>query len=147
MQSSLKMEKEIEEYFQQGYDAEFIATHTGHDIKTVRKYIRQFAQEIIEIDAEDFLERQKIERIRTIISFDRQIFEANHYAQEIKSEIEKLRDKKDTIPSSLWSLYLEALKFIASLTETKGSFSIEPASNLVIEKAIEEKMRNHGKTR
>lgn len=147
IQSRLNIEKELREYFLQGYDGEFIARQTGHDIKTVRKYIRQFAQEINDSETDDFLERQKTERIRTIISFDRQIFEANQYSQEIKNEIKKFRDKKEPIPRHLLSLYLEAMKFIANITETKGSFSMEPASDKVLEKMIEEKMKNHGKTR
>ena len=124
IQSSLDMQKELRQYFMQGYEAEFTSGQTGHDIKTVYKYFHEFAEEIIRSDTEDWQSKRDFERTRIIISLDRQIFQANKYVQEIENEIKNFRDENKLPPRHLMSSYFEITRYITSLIETKGSFAL-----------------------
>ena len=138
IQTGLSMQKELQEYFLQGYDAEFTSVKTGHDIKTVYKYFHEFSDEIIKSDTGNFLDKQKTERARIIISLDRQIYDANKFAHEIQSEIKKFRDEKKATPRYLITSYIQVMKYMTSIIETRGSFAMKPSMNQALQDRLKE---------
>ncbi len=82
------------------------------------------------------MERQKIDRSRTIVTFDNQILEAHKIYDTIKSQIEKFVQQEKEIPRHLITLSIEAQKYITSLNEKKGTFLMQP----VIDYALREKL-------
>ena len=134
-------------YFENGTCASVASKETGINIKTVCKYFEFWTQEINESEESNFLERQRKERIRIIVSFDKQILDANKHFDDINDEINRLKKEQKQIPSHLFSLRLDAMKYRSYLTEKKGAFSMQPTMDEALEKKIDERVEEHGNAR
>jgi len=143
----LEIQKELREYYERGVSASFTSSKTGINIKTVCDYFNKWTNEIKQIEEQDFLTRQKNERDRTLISLDYHIDELYKIFDDINDEITKNKKSGKGIPRYLFSIKLEIIKSISSLTEKKGSFSMQPIMDEFLEKKIEEIMKKHAQAR
>jgi AraC-like DNA-binding protein len=119
------MRKKLRKYFEHGLSATLAAQKSGMNIKTTCKYFDQWTQEISEQETLDFLQRQKLERERTIISHDKQILEAVETLDELNEQIQECKDTKKPVPRFLFSHKLELQKFIVSTLDKKGAVSAQ----------------------
>ncbi len=143
----LHIQKQLRPFFERGISASLTAKKTENNIKTVCKYFDFWAQEISELEENDFLERQKKERNRILVSFDKQILEAYDLLDYINEEIKKLREQDKTVPRHYLSSKLDVMRYISSLVEKKGSFAMQLTMDESLEKKIGEMIRKHENTR
>lgn len=134
-----QMHEKLKKYFEYGITATTAAQEIGLNIKTVCKYFEEWSEAALEQQNQDYIERQKIERERTIISFDRQIIEAIELLEGVKSEIKKHQEKQ--IPRHLMMHRLEIQKFIATLVDKRGSFAMHLTVDDAVRKKIAELIR------
>jgi len=73
--------RDIMPYYQKGISARATANHTGHNIKTVLKYFKQWDKNITE--QEDFIQRTKTTKEKAISSIDDEIISLNNHEKEI----------------------------------------------------------------
>ena len=139
----LEIQRTLRPYFEQGISTTLTAEKTGINIKTVYKYFDFWLQEINEQETSDFLERQRKEKIRIIVSFDKLILEANKHFDNINDEINRLQKEQKAIPRHFFSLKLDAMRYISYLIEKKGSFSMQPTMDEALEKKINEMIKSH----
>ena len=145
--TQLHIQKLLRTYFERGIGASVTSEETGINNKTVCKYFDEWSEQISESETVDFLERQKKERERVVVTFDKQILDACKFLDYVNDEIEKCSKENKAIPRHLISSKLEIMKFISSLTERKGSFVMQPIMGEALKKKIEEWMREYGETR
>ena len=139
------MQKTLRLYYERGISATATAQRTGININTVCKYFEEFYEQVTESEKLDFLERQKKDRERIIITFDGQILDAYKFLDELDLVIKNYKGEKKLVPRHLLSLRLETMKYITSLTEKKGSFEMQPAMDDAIKKKIEEFVKENAK--
>ena len=89
------------------------------------------------------MERQKNERSQIIVAFDEQILSVHAQLDEIENQIKKYKQENKIIPKHLLCLKLEIVKYISSLIEKKGLFTIQLPPDEVIERKIEEKIKQY----
>jgi len=140
----LQIQRELLPYFEQGITPGVTAEKTGINIKTVYDYFDDLVEKASKLEESDFLQRQRNERIRIIISFDKQILEANKHFDDINDEINRLKKEQKTIPQHLFSLRLDAMKYRSYLTEKKGIFLMQPTMEEALEKKVSEMIKKHG---
>ncbi len=126
--------------------AYYTSEHTGINIKTVCKYFNEWSEEIEETESSSFLERQKRDRIQTIITYDSLISEAQKLSAQISTEIENGTKENKKIPGYLVSHKIELMKFTSALVEKKATFAMRPPMDDAVEKAIEEKMKKYAQS-
>ncbi|HSB57278.1 MAG TPA: hypothetical protein VLD38_05680 [Nitrosopumilaceae archaeon] len=144
-EEQLETQKTLQWYFERGITATVTSQRTGKNINTVCKYFEEFYEQISEFEKVEFLERQKKERERIIITFDSQILDTYESLDDIESEINKYKQEKKPIPRHLISLKLETMKYISILTEKKGSFVMLPSMDDATKKKIEEWVKENAK--
>jgi hypothetical protein len=142
-QKQIQIAQILRPYYERGMTATFTARRTAYDIKTVCKYFDVWTKEIQEAEDKDFLSRQKKERERTLISLDYHVDELYKLLDDVNDEIIKNKKNGKGIPRYLFSIKLEIIKTISSLTEKKGLFTIEVPPDKVIEQKIEEMIKQH----
>ena len=76
-----KIAKILTPYYQRGVSASITARHTRLDVKTVRKYFREWDSQIIIQD--DFLQRAKITKEKAIDALDDEILSLYNDEKEI----------------------------------------------------------------
>lgn len=79
--------RDMMSYYQKGISARAAANHTGHNIKTVLKYFKQWDKSIAE--QEDFIQRAKITKEKAISSIDDEIILLYNHEKEI-NDVRKL---------------------------------------------------------
>jgi hypothetical protein len=119
----MQMQKELRKYFECGLSAILAAQKTGVNVNTAYKYFDEWVQEISEQETMDFIERQRLDRERIILSYDRQILEAVETLDILNVQIQKCKEK--SMPGFLFSHKLELQKFIVSTLDKKGAVSAQ----------------------
>ena len=137
------MQKELRKYYERGISATVTASKTGINVKTVCKYFAEWSEQISESESSDFLERQKNERSQIIVAFDEQILSVHEQLDEIENQIKKYKQENKIIPKHLLSLRLEIVKYVSSLIEKKGLFTIQLPPDEVIEQKVKEIIKKH----
>lgn len=144
--SQLEIQRELRSCFEQGIYALLTAEKTGINIKTVCKYFDFWTQEIIESEESDFLERQKKERTRILVSLDNQIIDAYKLLDSVDEEIKKIKEQHKAVPIQLFFLRLAVMRQISALIEKKGSFAMQPIMDEALQKKILEIAKKHERT-
>jgi len=137
-QIQVNIQKKLRKYFEGGVTAALAAQKTNLNIKTVYKYFDGWAKEIIKHDTLDFIQRQKLERQRAIISYDKQVLETIQTLDELNSQIKKCKEEQKQVPTFLFSHKLELQKFIISTLDKKGAISAQMPLDDVIKQKISE---------
>jgi hypothetical protein len=119
----IQVRKELRKYFECGLTAVLAAQKADVNVNTVYKYFDEWALEISKQDTLDFVQRQKLERERIILSYDKQILEAVETLDVLNAQIQKCKEK--SIPGFLFSHKLELQKFITSTLDKKGAVSAQ----------------------
>jgi len=138
MSVQAQIEKTLRPYFERNITATLSSIKTGINIKTVCKYFKFWVEQIRESEERDFLERQRIERERTILSYDNLILEEYELLDEIKDEIKKYKKEKKPISRYLLSTQIEILRNVSSFVEKKGLFSLKFSMEEILGKRVEE---------
>ena len=81
----LQIKKRLFPYYQKAISASATANETKTNIKTVLKYFKNWDKEILESEDKDFLKRAKIEKEKTLQSFDYEIISLDNDEKEINS--------------------------------------------------------------
>jgi len=143
----LQIQKQLRPYFELGVSAHVASQKTEINVKTVCKYFDIWTQTIIELDESDFLERQKKEKARILLSLENQIIEARGLLDEINSEIKKLNDQNKSIPKQFFSQKLAVMRYFLNLLEKRGNFAMQPTMDSALEKKISEMITRHDESR
>lgn len=140
----LQIRRELRPYFEKGISASVTADKTGIDPKTVNKYFDDWAEDILEIEQNQSLERQEIERARIVATYDYQILDANKHFDDIDEQINEFKKEKKLVPGYLFSLKSDAMKFRAFMFEKKREFLTQRTKDdEVLDRRIEELIRKH----
>ena len=137
-QVQVDTQNELRRYFEYGITAALAAQKTKTNVKTAYKYFDKWAQEVAEQETLDFLQRQKLERQRIIVSYDKQIIEAIGTLDELNYQIQKCKKDKKPISGFLFSHKLELQKFIISTLDKKGTVSAQMPLDYTIKQKISE---------
>jgi hypothetical protein len=135
----VKIGQELRPYFERSMTATYTANRTGYDIKTVCAYFDGWTREILQVEEKDFLERQKKERHRTLLSIDLQLDELYQTLDDINQETKRLKGSRKTIRRYLFATRLETLRLISNLTEKRGMFAMLPTVQEALEERSQEK--------
>jgi hypothetical protein len=141
--AQIHIREKLRECFEYGLSATITAQKTKINIKTVCKYFDEWLEQITEQQTADFLENQKTERTRIIISFDKQILDVAESLSEINFEIKKNKDGGQSVPRYLLAFRLDMQKFIASLIERRGSFALQQPIDEKMKTIITDMVREH----
>jgi chorismate-pyruvate lyase len=136
--SQIQTQRKLREYFECGITATLAAQKTDVNIKTAYKYFDEWAQEISEQETLDFMQRQRLDRERIILSYDKQILEAIDTLDELNRQIQKFKKGDKPIPGFLFSHKLELQKFIVSTLDKKGAISAQMPLDDTIKQKISE---------
>jgi len=134
------MQRKLRLCFERGISTTLTSEETGISKKTVHKFFDEWTEQIIELETGDFLERQKKEHQRIILSFDYDILEAYKFFDEINLEINNLRKQSKQVPRHLFSFKLELMRFIGIIKEKKGAISMIPTIESLIDKKVDERI-------
>ncbi len=140
----LQIQRELRPYFEKDISAIVTAEKTGIDKKTVNKYFDSWAEEMLEVEESKSLERQEMERVRIIASYDYLLLDAYRHFDDIDDEINQLKKEKKPVPGYLFSLRSDAMKFRSFMFEKKISFLTQHIrDDEVLERKIEEMMKKY----
>jgi len=134
----MDMQRKLQICFGRGINALPAAQEIGLDKKTAYRYYDEWTEQIIESETGDFLERQKKEHQRIILSFDNDILEAYKFFDEIDIEIHGLQKENKLVPKHLFSIKLDLMRYISDLKEKKGAISMQPTMEYSMDKKIKE---------
>ncbi|MBM3896310.1 MAG: hypothetical protein FJ360_00975 [Thaumarchaeota archaeon] len=99
---------------------------------------------MLEVEESKSLERQEMERVRIIASYDYQLLDANKHFDDINDQIYQLKKEKKPVLGYLFSLRSDAMKFRAFMFEKKISFLTHHIKDdEVLERKIQEMIRKH----
>lgn len=143
----LQIQRELRPYFEKGIFAIVTAEKTGIDKKTVNKYFDDWAEEMLEVEESKSLERQEMERVRIIASYDYLLLDAYRHFDDIDEQINQSKKEKKPVPGYLFSLRSDAMKFRAFMFEKKREFLTQRTKDdEVLDRRIEELIRKHEKS-
>ena len=86
-----KIESDLRPYFEKGYSATLTSKKTGHDKKTVLKYFKKWTKEIFEPESEEFLQRCKEQKERSLLALDEHIYSIEEDANDVGKIINDLK--------------------------------------------------------
>lgn len=141
--AQVQMQEKLRRYFELGISATLAAQKVGLNVKTACKYYDEWTERITEQQNGDFLERQKADRERTIISFDTQILDMLDSLDSVNIEIKRYQDEKNPVPRYLFAHRLEVQKVIADLIAKRGAFAMQPSIDDNLREKIQELIREH----
>jgi hypothetical protein len=139
------MEQELRRYFERGVCPTTAHVKTGYNLKTVCKYYGQWSKQLRESEGEDFLQRQQDARAQIILSYDEQILSIHEHLEQLESVIVKYKKQGVKIPHNLFSIRLDMIKFLSSLIEKKGLFTIQPLPDEIMKQKISEMIKHDPK--
>lgn len=76
--------KELQQYYEKGCSATFTSKETRINIKTVLKYFEEWDKELLESTDNDFLQRCKIEKERSVIALESEIESLKKEEEEVE---------------------------------------------------------------
>ena len=137
----VQIQSVLRKHFERNLSAAYTAQITGFNIKTVCKYFDEWADQINQAEQQDFVSREKKERLHIILGYDNLIYENYELLDEIKEQIKKFRKDAKAVPRYLIASYIEILKSISSLYEKKGSFSLNMPIDESVKKMVREEIQ------
>ena len=140
----LQIQRELRPYFEKGISASVAAEKTRIDKKTVNRYFDNWAEEMLEVEETKSFERQEMERVRIIASYDYLLLDAYRHFDDIDEQINQLKKEKKPVPGYLFSLKSDAMKFRSFMFEKKREFLTQRIKDdEVLDRRIEELIRKH----
>jgi len=112
----LQIERKLRDCFTKFYSTSFTVKHTGHDVKTVKKYFKKFKDDLMQNEAIDFRQRFHEAKERQILVLDDTLYSLYHDRDEIEQQIIDAKNKND--PHLVEKLYRTKLKFINDIRNT-----------------------------
>lgn len=112
----LQIQRELRPYFEKGISASVAAEKTRIDKKTVNRYFDNWAEEMLEVEETKSFERQEMERVRIIASYDYLLLDAYRHFDDIDEQINQLKKEKKPEP-----LVIKTVKSILDLMSKKFS--------------------------
>lgn len=134
----IKIRKELEPYYEKNIPAYKAAEITGYDVKTVNKYYDQLSNEIYGYDAKHYVERYRKARTRCARHLDTQIRKSYENQERVESEMQKLTDVGETIPSHLFLIHSKITQDISRLVEKEAALMMSPDPRDMMEEAMKE---------
>ena len=116
----IQIERKLRDCFTKFYSTSSTVKHTGHDVKTVKKYFKKFKDELMQNEEIDFPQRFSEAKERNILALDEILHSLYHDKDEIEQQIIDAKNKND--PHLVDKLYRTKLKFT------------EEIKNIVVEK-------------
>jgi len=112
----IQIERKLRDCFTKFYSTSFTVEHTGHDVKTVKKYFKKFKDELMQNEEIDFPQRFSEAKERNILALDEILHSLYHDKDEIEQQIIDAKNKNDSNLAE--KLYRTKLKFIEEIKNT-----------------------------
>jgi len=112
----LQIERKLRDCFTKFYSTSFTVEHTGHDVKTVKKYFKKFKDDLMQNEAIDFPQRFHEAKERYILALDEILHSLYHDKDEIEQQIIDAKNKNDS--NLVEKLYRTKLKFTEEIKNT-----------------------------
>lgn len=139
----IEIQRELRKFFDLGITATLAAEKTGFNIKTVCKYFEELSEQLQEQEDKDFVEQYKKDRLRIINSLDMLLLRTNESLDLIDSEIQSHIKAGTSIPRHVISQKQDIMRFMFSVIEKKGTFSLQPTVDETIKKKTEAKRNDN----
>jgi len=116
----LQIERRLRPYFAKSQSATFTAQKTGYNIKTVTKYFDKFKQELLESETQDFIQRCREEKERSLFTYDDLIYSLYEAKEDIEYLI-KVAKKMGNLSQveKLYRLKLKIMQDIGNFVSAK----------------------------
>jgi len=112
----LQIKRKLRDCFTKFYSTSFTVKHTGHDVKTVKKYFKKFKDELMQNEAIDFPQRFSEAKERNILALDEILHSLYHDKDDIEQQIIDAKNKNDS--NLVEKLYRTKLKFTEEIKNT-----------------------------
>lgn len=122
---SIKIDKQIRNYFIKGASASYVILKTKLDKNTVYSRYRELADTVKQSMEKDFLERYEQEREQIIITFDQDIADVEEFLAQIR-EVKKSVDPDKPFFAFLIKQEFDLMKFKFSIKDKKAGYAIKP---------------------
>ena len=117
----LEIRDSILKLYLEGYSASYIIQKTGHNPKTIYKYINQYYKQIQ--NEKNYSQQLKRTIIQTVLSFDKLLQQHRDFYSQVNNEI----NNTSPVPRHLLSLKLNILKSITDILDKKFSYQTKVA--------------------
>ncbi len=112
----LQIERKLRDCFTKFYSTSFTVKHTGHDVKTVKKYFKKFKDELMQNEEIDFRQRFHEAKERYILALDEIQNSLSQDIDDIEQQIIDAKNQND--PHLVEKLYRTKLKFTQEIKNT-----------------------------
>ena len=112
----LEIRDSILKLYLEGYSASYIIQKTGHDPKTIYKYINQYHKQIQ--NEKNYSQNLKRTVIQAVLSFDNLLQHHWDFFSQVNNEI----NNTSPVPKHLMTLKLNLLKSINDILDKKFSY-------------------------
>ena len=142
-----KTRKRLRQFFLNSKSSEFAASKTGHDIKTVKKYYKIFAQEVLDSEEQDFIKSTKIAKKQGEYVLENQQSKLEELQRIHERQIQHSIKEGRGIPQLDSSTYKTAVKISNAISELeikKTSLICSPTADVTLEKLTKELLKKNG---
>jgi len=112
----IQIERKLRDCFTKFYSTSFTVKHTGHDVKTVKKYFKKFKDELMQNEEIDFRQRFHEAKERYILALDEIQNSLSQDIDDIEQQIIDAKNQND--PHLVEKLYRTKLKFTQEIKNT-----------------------------
>ena len=135
---SMKIDKQIRNFYLMGASPEFAIHETGLDKNTVYAKYGELSDEISSANAKNFLQKYEEQRAQHIVSIDHLIFKTYKVLTYIEEEIEKYHKNGTEIPELRIQKFSDIAKILLNLKKEKANYSIKLPVDDELKKIIKE---------
>jgi len=114
----IQIERKLRDCFTKFYSTSFTVEHTGHDVKTVKKYFKKFKDDLMQNEAIDFPQRFHEAKERYILAVDEIQNSLSQDIDDIEQQIIDAKNQND--PHLVEKLYRTKLKFTQEIKNIVG---------------------------
>ena len=114
------------------------AKETGININTVKKYYRDFSNQIKSSQHPDFIQRSKNTVQNCSLAFDVQLSKLYTLQDKLEAQINQEIKQKGKIPPALYKISMRLSAEIAGLFFKKANLTLSPTADITLSRYIKE---------
>lgn len=145
----LEIELKLGPYFEKLISPYVTSRETGINIKTVRKYFKEWAEEINALEHPDFIERSKTAKEQAILACDGQLLTLYKAQEDFKKQTEESIKQSGGTPNLERWHYKQGIEIsnaIVNLTILKTTLENTPTADITLAKNMQELLKKYAIT-
>jgi len=142
----LEIERKLRSYFEKSISPYVTSCETGINIKTVRKYFKEWSEEIRDSEHQDFIERSKTAKEQAILACDRQLLILYKAQEDFEKQVEDSIKQSGGTPKLdrwLYKQRIEISNAIVNLTILKTTLENTPTADITLAKRMQELLKEY----